>query len=113
MTLINVSIITPVYNVEKCIEKNIKSIINQTDKNFELLLIDDGSPDKSIQIAEELRSQGMIIENSFFDNFTEALSYAKEKKFGGILHFLESGSIEVVNVLTGQVEVKSVNELMG
>ena len=54
MTLINVSIITPVYNVEKCIERNIKSIINQTDKNFELLLIDDGSPDKSIEIAEGL-----------------------------------------------------------
>jgi glycosyltransferase involved in cell wall biosynthesis len=52
--LINVSIITPVYNVERCIEKTIKSIINQSSKNFELLLIDDGSKDKSIEIANRL-----------------------------------------------------------
>lgn len=52
--LINVSIITPVYNVERCIEKTINSIIGQSCKNFELLLIDDGSKDKSIGIAEGL-----------------------------------------------------------
>lgn len=52
--LVNVSIITPVYNVERCIEKTIDSIINQSSKNFELLLIDDGSEDKSIEIAENL-----------------------------------------------------------
>src|SRR5471030_870825 len=52
--LINVSIITPVYNVERCIEKTINSIINQSSKNFELLLIDDGSKDRSIEIAENL-----------------------------------------------------------
>ena len=52
--LVNVSIITPVYNVETCIEKSINSIINQSSKNFELLLIDDGSKDKSIEIAKEL-----------------------------------------------------------
>lgn len=52
--LVNVSIITPVYNVEKCIERSIKSVINQTNKDFELLLIDDGSKDRSIQIAKSL-----------------------------------------------------------
>ena len=51
--LISVSIITPVYNVERCIEKTINSIINQSCKDFEILLIDDGSKDKSIEIAEE------------------------------------------------------------
>lgn len=48
------SIITPVYNVERCIEKTITSIINQSSKDFELLLIDDGSKDRSIEIAESL-----------------------------------------------------------
>ena len=52
--LISVSIITPVYNVERCIEKTINSVINQSSKDFELLLIDDGSQDKSIEIAEKL-----------------------------------------------------------
>lgn len=50
----NVSIITPVYNVERCINKTINSIINQSFKDFELLLIDDGSKDRSIEIAKDL-----------------------------------------------------------
>ena len=52
--MVNVSIITPVYNVERCIEKTINSVINQSCKDFEILLIDDGSNDKSIEIAENL-----------------------------------------------------------
>ena len=52
--LVSVSIITPVYNVERCIEKTINSVINQSLKDFELLLIDDGCTDKSIEIAEKL-----------------------------------------------------------
>ena len=52
--MVKVSIITPVYNVEECIERCIDSVINQTYKDFELLLIDDGSKDKSIHIAKSL-----------------------------------------------------------
>lgn len=56
--MVKVSIITPVYNVEECIERSIKSVMNQTCKDFELLLIDDGSKDKSIDIARG------VLENS-------------------------------------------------
>ena len=52
--MVKVSIITPVYNVEPCIAKCVKSVISQTCKDFEFLLIDDGSKDKSIDIAESL-----------------------------------------------------------
>lgn len=58
--MIKVSIITPVYNVEECIERSIKSIINQTNKDFELLLIDDGSKDRSIEIAKSLLQDSNI-----------------------------------------------------
>jgi glycosyltransferase involved in cell wall biosynthesis len=58
--LVKVSIITPVYNVEECIERSIKSVINQTSKDFELLLIDDGSKDRSIDIAKELLEKSDI-----------------------------------------------------
>lgn len=48
-----VSIIVPVYNVEKYIEKCINSIIQQTEKDFELILVDDGSKDLSGKICDE------------------------------------------------------------
>lgn len=45
-----VSIIIPVYNVEKYISRCIESVLNQTFKDFELILINDGSQDNSLQI---------------------------------------------------------------
>ena len=48
-----VSIIIPVYNVEKYIEQCIQSVINQTYKNIEIILINDGSTDKSGEICDK------------------------------------------------------------
>ena len=52
-----VSIITPMYNSEKFILKTIESVINQTYSNWELLLIDDGSIDNTIQIVEDFKQK--------------------------------------------------------
>ncbi len=49
-----VSVIVPCYNHEKYVEQTIKSIVNQTYKNIELIVIDDGSKDKSPEILKEL-----------------------------------------------------------
>lgn len=48
-----ISVIIPVYNVEKYLSACIKSILNQTHRNLELILIDDGSKDNSGQICDE------------------------------------------------------------
>jgi glycosyltransferase involved in cell wall biosynthesis len=47
-----VSIIVPIYKVEKYMERCVESIITQTYKNIEIILIDDGSPDKCPQICD-------------------------------------------------------------
>lgn len=51
--MVEISIIVPVYNVEEYLEKCIESILNQTFKNFELILVDDGSTDKSGKICDK------------------------------------------------------------
>lgn len=48
-----VSIIIPIYNVEKYLSKLIESVLNQTYKNIEIILVDDGSPDKCPSIMDE------------------------------------------------------------
>lgn len=48
-----ISIIVPIYNVEKYLKRSIESLINQTYQNLEILLIDDGSTDKSGEICEK------------------------------------------------------------
>lgn len=51
-----ISVILPIYKVEKYIEQCINSIINQTFRDFELILVDDCTPDHSMQIAMKLAS---------------------------------------------------------
>jgi glycosyltransferase involved in cell wall biosynthesis len=48
-----ISVIVPVYKVEKYVATTIQSVLKQTYKNFELLLIDDGSPDRSVEICQQ------------------------------------------------------------
>lgn len=48
-----ISIIVPIYNVEKCVDKCIKSIVEQTYKNLEIILVDDGSTDNSGALCDE------------------------------------------------------------
>ncbi len=45
------SVVIPVYNVEKFVHAAVQSVLNQTYKNFELLIVDDGSSDQSIEIC--------------------------------------------------------------
>jgi glycosyltransferase involved in cell wall biosynthesis len=58
-----VSIIVPCYNHEKYVEQCIESIVNQTYKNIQLIVIDDGSKDKSPEILRQLQKKyGFILE---------------------------------------------------
>ena len=47
------SVVVPIYNVEKYLNKCVESILNQTYKDFELILVDDGSPDHCPEICDE------------------------------------------------------------
>ena len=48
-----ISVIVPIYNVEKYLEKCIESIINQTYKNLEIILVNDGSTDNCGDICDK------------------------------------------------------------
>lgn len=48
-----VSVIVPVYKIEKYIAATVQSVLNQVFTDFELLLIDDGSPDRSVEIIQQ------------------------------------------------------------
>ena len=52
-----ISVIAPIYKVEKYLPRCIESILNQTYKDIELILVDDGSPDNSGKICDEYASK--------------------------------------------------------
>lgn len=62
-----VSVILPVYNGEKYLEQSIRSVLDQTYENLELIIVDDASTDNSLYIAQNLAredSRIRIITNS-------------------------------------------------
>lgn len=58
---LRITVIVPVYNVEKYLEKCIKSITDQTYKNLEIICVNDGSTDNSLQILTELSVKDLRI----------------------------------------------------
>lgn len=46
------SILIPVYNVEKYLDRCIRSVLDQSVTNYEIILIDDGSTDRSVEICD-------------------------------------------------------------
>ena len=56
-----VSIVVPIYNTEQYISKCIESLINQTYKNLEIILVDDGSTDNSFNICKKYQKEEKFI----------------------------------------------------
>ena len=99
-----VSIIVPVYNVEKYLETCVQSLIEQTYKNIEIVLIDDGSKDASGRICDDLARQYNNIIVSHQEN--RGCSFARNRGYalaqGQYFMFMDSDdvlSVEIVEEL--------------
>ena len=72
-----ISIIVPVYNVEEYVKRCVESILSQTYRDFELILVDDGSTDRSGEICENLKKEdGRIL---VFHQENSGLSAARNR----------------------------------
>lgn len=87
-----VSIIVPVYNVEKYIEKCLKSLISQSYKNIEIILIDDGSKDNSGKICDTYKRKDSRIKVIHKENagVSEARNLGIQKATGRYLCFVDA-----------------------
>ena len=72
-----ISIILPVYNSEQYISTTIKSVLNQTYKNFELIIVNDGSIDKSDEICKEFAKKTSKIKYFSVGSFSGVTSFTK------------------------------------
>ena len=101
-----ISIVVPVYNCEKYIERCISSILKQTYRNIEVLLINDGSEDKSLEICEKYaKKDNRII---VFDKENEGVSGTRnlgiEKSNGEFITFVDSDDYLEENFCTEMIE---------
>lgn len=87
-----ISIIVPIYNVEKYLEKCINSLLSQTYKNIEIILVDDGSPDLCPQIVDRYKNTYEMIKVFHKENggLSDARNFGLKHAKGEYIGFVDS-----------------------
>ena len=90
--MIKISVVVPVYNCEDYLEESIKSILNQSFKDIEVICVDDGSTDDSLNILNELSMQDNRIKVYSQENqgSSVARNNALEKVSGDYIYFFDA-----------------------
>lgn len=99
-----VSVIVPVYNVENYISQTINSVLNQTYSNFELLIIDDESPDGSIEICRQFDDPRLKIIHQQNRGLAGARNTGIRHAQGDYLAFLDSDDLWLPEKLAQHVQ---------
>lgn len=101
-----VSVVIPIYNGEAYIEQTINSILDSTYNNIELVLVDDGSTDKSLSICEKLKEKDsrIIIYSKSNEGVVSARNYGIMKATGDYLCFCDQDDIVARETYARQVE---------
>ncbi|MDO9154695.1 MAG: glycosyltransferase family A protein [Paludibacter sp.] len=115
MTSALVSIITPTYNHEKYIMDCIRSAQEQSYTNWEMIIVDDGSTDRTYSIAQDLAKEDSRIQvftqkNIGIFRLVETYNFALFKSKGKYIAVLEGDDIWLKDKLKLQVESMEVNE---
>lgn len=108
------SIIIPVYNVEKYVEKTLASVCNQDYDDYEIIIINDGSPDNSLRICEEFAktcSRNIKIISQANGGLSKARNTGFDNAKGEYIWFIDSDDWikenclkEIVAMLTDNVD---------
>ena len=111
MTNKKVSIIVPVYNVEEYLNKCVDSIINQTYKNIEVILINDGSKDSSGEICDTYAKKDSRVKVIHKENggVSSARNKGLEASTGDFIMFVDSDDWIEVEAITSLMKIQNRN----
>ena len=87
-----ISVIVPVYKVERYLDRCIQSIVDQTYRNLEIILVDDGSPDRCPQICDSFaqKDDRVFVIHKHNGGLSSARNAGLEKAHGAFIGFVDS-----------------------
>lgn len=108
-----VSVVMPIYNAEKYLKDNLPLLINQTYKNFELILVNDGSKDKSLAICQDFAKKDSRIKVISQENkgVSSARNLGIENSKGEYICFVDADDFTMPNYLSTLVSTIENNDL--
>lgn len=108
-----ISVILPVYNVEKYLRECLDSLLNQEYQNFELIAVNDGSTDNSLSILQEYQSKfdKFILVNQKNKGLSEARNSGLRHVRGKYIYFLDSDDYILPETFKNLVNLAETNNL--
>lgn len=107
-----ISIVIPVYNTEDHIQDCVNSIISQSYKDIEIILVDDGSKDKSAAICDTLATKDLRIHTYHKQNggAASARKFGVEKSSGEWIMFVDSDDLLCTDCISKLAEIAETNK---
>lgn len=93
------SVIVPLYNKAAYIEKTVKSILAQTEQDFEIIVVDDGSTDDSALIVEKIQNEKIRLLKQKNQGVSAARNYGIQNAQGEYIAFLDADDFWMTNFL--------------
>ena len=88
-----ISVVIPVYNKEKFIANTIYSVLNQTLSDFELIIVDDSSTDKSLSIIDSIKDKRIKTYSIKNSGVSKSRNYGVEKSSSNLIAFLDADDL--------------------
>jgi glycosyltransferase involved in cell wall biosynthesis len=107
------SVIIPVYNAEKYIAATLQSALDQTYENFELLIVDDGSPDRSIEICRQFTDPRIKIIHQENRGVAAARNHGIRSAQGEYIAFLDADDLWLSTKLEKHINHLESSRLVG
>ena len=112
MKPIKISVIIPTYNEEEDISSAIKSLLIQSEKNIEIIIVDDGSTDKTREIVKKFKKVRLILGKHRGPGISRNLG--AKKAYGKILVFVDADMTFEKNYLKNLIKpIESSKEIIG
>ena len=105
-----ISVVIPVYNREKYIKECIDSVLNQTYQNFEIIIVDDGSTDKTVEIIESINDERIKLFKNNHLGVSEATNFAFKQINGEYIALLDSDDTMISDRLEYQFNYMENNQ---
>lgn len=90
MNKVQISVVIPLYNKEKYISRTIRSVLNQTYPNFELVIVDDGSTDRSSEVLKSFRDERIKYFKKVNEGVSAARNFGLKKSAYNFVAFLDA-----------------------
>lgn len=108
------TVFTPTYNLEPYIEETINSILNQTQTDFEYLIVDDGSSDRTVEIIKSIKdSRIRLIQNSSNKGISYNRNIAIEEAKGKYLAMIDGDDLALPKRFKKQIDFLENNREYG